>query len=206
MSLAPIALFTYNRLDHTRLTIEYLLKNEYASDSDLIIYSDGPKNEQAVEKVNVVRNYLKTITGFKSITIVERDANFGLAKSIITGVTEIVNRFGKIIVMEDDLVTSPYFLKYMNESLDYYEKEDKVISIHGYVYPVRAKLPETFFLVEADCWGWATWKRGWGLFESNGRKLLNTLKEKKLFKKFNYNNTYNYIKMLKDQIAGKNNS
>jgi hypothetical protein len=160
------------------------------------------------EKVAVdsVRKYLKTITGFKKVTIIEREGNLGLANSIISGVTEIVNRFGRVIVLEDDLVCSPYFLKYMNEALDFYEKEDTVISIHGYVYPVAGKLPETFFLKGADCWGWATWKRGWDLFEPDGKKLLDGLSKRNLRKEFDFNGTFPYTKMLKDQIRGKNNS
>ena len=110
MSLSPIVLFVYNRLDHTKQTIESLQKNELANESELFIYSDAPKNETALEKVKEVRKYIKTITGFKKITIIERDKNWGLANSIIDGVTKIVNEYEKIIVMEDDLITSPFFL------------------------------------------------------------------------------------------------
>lgn len=206
MSLAPITLFTYNRFWHTQQTVESLQKNELAVDSDLLVFSDGPKTESDIAKVTEVRSHLKTICGFKSVTIIERDKNFGLAQSIINGVTDIVNRHGKIIVLEDDMVTSPYFLKFMNEALEFYKDEERVISIHGYVYPVKAKLPETFFLRGSDCWGWATWKRGWDLFESNGQKLLKELKHKKLQKRFDFNGAFPYIQMLQDQIKGKNDS
>ncbi len=206
MSFAPIALFVYNRPEHTRRTILALQKNELATQSDLIIFSDGAKNEEVKNKVGEVRGYLKTITGFKSVRIVERSENFGLAKSIVGGVTEIVNQYGKIIVLEDDLVTAPYFLKYMNEALDLYEKEEKVISIHGYIYPVKQELPETFFLRGADCWGWATWKRGWDLFEQNGQKLLAELKEKNLTHEFDFEGSYPYTQMLSGQIKGFNHS
>jgi GT2 family glycosyltransferase len=114
---APIALFVYNRPWHTRQTVEALKKNELASESELFIYSDAPKNGKAKEKVKEVREYIKTIDGFKKVTIIERENNWGLADSIIDGVTKIVNEYGKIIVLEDDLVTSPYFLKFMNEAL-----------------------------------------------------------------------------------------
>lgn len=206
MLLAPISLFVYNRLEHTKKTVEALQKNELASDSDLIIFSDAAKNDTGAEGVRVLREYLKTITGFKSVRIVERLNNLGLAESIISGVTEIVNQYGKIIVLEDDLVTSPYFLKYMNEALDVYENNSEVISIHGYIYPVKQELPETFFLKGADCWGWATWKRGWDLFESDGEKLLREIKERKASKEFDFNGTYPYTQMLKGQILGFNNS
>lgn len=206
MSLAPISLFVYNRLGHTKKTIEALRKNKLASESDLIIFSDAAKNETGAESVKVLREYLKTITGFKSIIIVERSENFGLAKSIISGVTEVISQYGKIIVLEDDLITSPYFLEYMNDALDMYEKDEEVISIHGYVYPVKQKLPETFFLKGADCWGWATWKRGWDLFESDGKKLLAEIKKRKVEKEFDFNGVYPYVQMLKGQILGFNNS
>jgi len=212
METAPIALFVYNRPWHTRQTVESLQNNELASESDLIIFSDAPKIEgnndkiqKNIEKVKEVREYIRTIGGFKSVKVIEKDKNFGLANSIISGVTEVVNQYGKIIVLEDDMITSPYFLRFMNEALDLYEKEEKVISIHGYVYPIP-DLPETFFLKGADCWGWATWKRGWDLFEPDGEKLLRKLREKKLLKRFDFDGAYPYTKMLKDQIKGKNDS
>jgi len=204
--LAPIALFAYNRPDHLKLTIEALRANILAQESELFIFCDGAKNSQTSEAVNQVRAYAKSISGFKKITVFEKDKNFGLAESIISGVTEIVNKFGRVIVLEDDLVTSPHFLEFMNEALDLYEKDEEVASIHGYVYPVKNKLPETFFIRGADCWGWATWKRAWDLFERNGTKLLAELKEKNLTKLFDFNGTYPYVRMLEDQIAGKNNS
>ena len=204
-SLAPIALFIYNRPWHTQQTVEALQKNELANESELFIYSDAAKNEQASESVNAVREYIKTINGFKEITIILRDKNWGLADSIIDGVTEVVNKYGKIIVLEDDLVTSPYFLKFMNEGLTMYENEDKVASIHGYIYPID-NLPNTFFIKGADCWGWATWKRAWDVFEPNGQKILDELKSRGLEKGADFNNSYGLTQMLKDQIKGKNNS
>lgn len=206
MKLAPITLFVYNRLSHTERTAEALKANQYANESELIIFSDGSKNEQDIEKVLRVRAYIKRIKGFKRVEIIERQENYGLANSIISGVTEVVNRYGSIIVMEDDLISSPYFLKFMNEGLDFYENQEKVISIHGYTLPIRAQMPETYFLRRADCWGWATWKRGWGLFESDGEKLLKEIQRNKLEKYFDINGSYPFIDILKDQIKGKNDS
>lgn len=205
-TLAPIILFVYNRPVHTFQVINALLENKEASNSDLYIYSDAPKTEQAVEMVEQTRAYLRTINGFKSVTVVERITNWGLAKNIIDGVTTIVNQYGCVIVLEDDLQVSPYFLKYMNDALDLYEKEERVVSIHGYVYPVKRKLSETFFIKGADCWGWATWKRGWGLFCSDGQLLLDEIGKRKLKKEFDFNNSYPYFRMLKHQVEGKNNS
>jgi hypothetical protein len=206
MNLAPITVFAYNRPIHLKQTIEALQKNIYANESELIIFSDGFKTDVDKQKVFEVRNYIKSIKGFKQVKIIEREKNYGLANSIAVGVKETVDKFGKIIVLEDDLITSPYFLKYMNDGLNIYEKIENVISIHGYIYPLKGKLPETFFIRGADCQGWATWKRGWDLFEINGQILLNSIKEKKLSKEFNFNNSYHYTQMLERQAKGENTS
>ena len=203
-SLAPIILFVYNRPWHTQQTIEALQKNELADQSDLIIYSDAPKNDQAWTSVQEVRDYIKTVDGFKSVKIIERDKNWGLAANIIDGVTEVVNQYGKIIVMEDDIVTSPFFLRYMNDALLAYESNQEVGCIHGYIYPIKG-LEGDFFIKGADCWGWATWSRAWQVFEADGVKLL-SLVENSEHVKDAFNLKCGYIKMLKDQIAGVNNS
>ena len=205
MNLAPIVLFVYNRPWHTQQTVEALQKNELANESELFIYSDKAKNEDARKSVDEVREYIDKIDGFKRVTIIKREKNWGLANSIIDGVTKIVNEYGKIIVLEDDLVTSPYFLKFMNDSLSMYEKDNHVASIHGYVYPIE-NLPDTFFIRGADCWGWATWDRGWDVFEEDGDKLLKEIKKKTLKKEVDFDDSYPYTKMLKNQIKGKNDS
>ncbi|GBR75495.1 hypothetical protein NO2_0164 [Candidatus Termititenax persephonae] len=202
-SLAPIIVFIYNRPEHTRQTVEALLANELADKSDLFIYSDAAKDDLAIDKVREVREYIKTIKGFKSINIIEREKNIGLAHSIIDGVTTIVNEYGRVIVLEDDLVTSPYFLSYINDALELYEHNESVVSIHGYMYPGREKLPDYFFLRGADCWGWATWQRGWSLFNPDAQYLLNEIKKQNLQELFNFSNTYNYTGMLQNQIDGR---
>lgn len=203
---SPIIVFAYNRVVHLEQTIEALKKNIYAPESELFIFSDGPKTEADHEKVNEVRSYLKTITGFKDVHVVEREKNYGLANNIIDGVTLIFKDHEKVIVVEDDLLTSPYFLKFMNEALDLYEYQNDVVSIHGYVYPVESLLPSTFFLIDPGSWGWATWKDRWDEYEKDGKKLFKQIKLKKLEKEFNYDNTYPFTKMLKHQIQGKNSS
>ena len=210
-SLAPIVLFVYNRLEHTQQTIRALLANHLASESDLLIYSDGPKDlEGDARNVQAVRSYLHQVQGMKSITIILREKNLGLAANIISGVSEVVERWGRVIVLEDDLVTSPFFLQYVNDGLEMYAQEERVASIHGYVYPLgleqKQLLPETFFLRGADCWGWGTWQRAWRYFEADGNKLLAELEEKKLQGLADFNNSYGYTKMLKEQIRGINNS
>ena len=204
--IAPIVLFTYARVKHTQRTVEALLRNPGVCAHDLIVYSDAPGTSDKERAVAAVRDYLQTITGFHSVTIHHRPQNYGLAKSIIEGVTEVLCRYETIIVLEDDMVTSPYFLTYMNEGLHRFGDDERVISIHGYVYPTERVLPEAFFLRGADCWGWATWRRGWALFSSDGKTLLEQLKRRNLLQAFDFNGTYAYSRMLESQIRGENNS
>lgn len=205
MNLSPIVLFVYNRPWHTKQTIESLEQNLLADKSELIIYSDGAKNKWDKKNVDDVRSYLRTIKTFKSVSITERKKNWGLSGSIIDGVTKTLNEYGKIIVLEDDLVISPYFLNYMNDALIFYEEEEQVASIHGYMYPIDG-IEGNFFIKGADCWGWATWKRAWDKFEPDGNKLLKELTKRKAAKEADFNNRYNFTQMLKDQIKGKNDS
>ncbi len=179
MTYAPIALFTYNRADHTQRAVESLLKNAEAKFSDLFIFSDGPKTPEKKAGVEENRKYIHTISGFKSISIIEREKNWGLANSLIAGITEVINKYGKVIVVEDDLILSPYFLQFMNEGLEKYKDDDRVGTITGFVPPIKDKLPETFFLRYFQCWGWATWKRAWDLLETDARPLLKGLRFKK---------------------------
>jgi len=206
--LAPVVLFVYNRPDHTRQTVESLQKNTLAGESELFIYSDAPKNDNAIARVQEVREYIKTIRGFRKVNIIEREENYGLANSVIEGVTNIIKEYGRIIVLEDDLVTSPYFLQFMNDALELYEKDHQVACVQGYMFTLKdsASLPETFFVRGADCWGWGTWDRGWRIFEPDGKKLLNELLEKSLSREADFNNTYSFTKMLKLQVEGKNDS
>lgn len=200
---APIALFVYNRRDQVRRTVEALQKNELAAESDLLVFCDGVKDAAASGAVEDVRAFVRTIDGFRSVAIIERDSNLGLAKSIISGVSKVCGEYGRVIVMEDDLVTAPTFLRFMNDALETYANDEIVGSIHGYWYPVAAELPSTFLLRGASCWGWATWSRAWRLFEPDGRKLLMELKRQNLTRAFDLDGAISYTRMLQDQIAGK---
>ncbi len=205
--LSPIALFVYNRPWHARQTIEALQDNEFADQSKLIVFSDGPKDSIDRQKIEKVRKYIRNVKGFRSIDIIEHSENLGLADSIISGTTEVTNKYDRIIVLEDDMITSKYFLRFMNEGLNLYQNEKQVVSLHGWVWPnSKSDLPSTFFLRGADCWGWATWKRGWDLFEPDGKKLLDQLKRRRLIKAFDYHVNAGYFKMLRNQVAGKNES
>lgn len=203
---APIVLFTYNRLSNTKKTISCLLKNSECKYTDIFIFSDAPKNENAISSVNDTRTYLHQIRGFKRIQIIERTENWGLAKNIVDGVSKIVNKYGRVIVLEDDLSVSPYFLKYMNEGLDKFESRNDIVCIHGYVYPHKNKLPEVFLIKGADCWGWATWKRGWDVFNNNAQYLYDEIIKENRISEFTFNNSYPYMEMLRKQIDGSMNS
>jgi len=204
MNLAPIALFVYNRPTHTRRSVQALLKNELARESDLIIFSDAPKNVDAEEAVQQVREYIQTITGFRSIRIVERERNWGLAKSIIDGVTTVVNQYGRIIVLEDDLIITPHFLDFINRALGKYESEHKVIQVSGYMFPVKIGIEDdTFFLPLTTSWGWATWKRAWQLFDTDAKGYAQVKTDPALRKRFNLDGAYDYFLMLEAQLAGQ---
>ena len=160
--LAPIIIFTYRRTPDK--LINSVLKNNLAQQSEVIIYSDGNKNKNDLEDVKEVRKYLHTIEGFKNTKIIESEKNKGLANSIIDGVSEIINKYDKVIVLEDDLIVSNDFLDYMNNALNFYEKDKKIWSISGY----GPKLPclenyydDIYLSVRGSSWGWATWKDRW---------------------------------------------
>jgi hypothetical protein len=203
---SPIALFVYARLDHTRRTVEALKRNVLAAESDLLVFSDGAKRQEVAIQVQEVRRYIRDIDGFKSVRIIEREHNLGLAASIIDGVSRTCDARGRVIVVEDDLITSPHFLTYMNDALDRYADAQQVAAISGFHPPFRVQMPETFFQCDAECWGWATWKRAWEKFNPNGAELLAELKRKDLCKTFDQDDTYPYVGMLEDQIAGRNDS
>jgi len=203
MELAPILLFVYNRLSHVGRTLEALAINDLASESDLFIYADNSKSIEDQEKVDEVRSYVRTVRGFRSVTIVERDENYGLARSIIAGVTEVVDRFGKVIVLEDDLITAPHFLRYMNDALDFHRDEERVASVSGYSFPLGRALPETFLLKYTACWGWGTWRRGWELFDPSGEKLLAEIRKRGAGREFDMDGAYPYLQMLEKQCRGE---
>ena len=200
---APIALFAYHRPDHLARVLQALRANPEARESDLVAYSDGPKHPGHEAGVEAVRVQLRELDGFRSLRVVERDRNMGLAKSIIAGVSELVEAHGEVVVVEDDLVVSPDFLRYMNQGLERYRHEENVASIHGYRYPLASTSTSSFFIRGADCWGWATWRRAWKVFEPDSRVLLARLRHRKLERHFDFDGTYGYVRMLQDQIEGR---
>lgn len=189
MDLAPIVLFVYNRPWHTEKTLLALSNNELADKSILYIYSDGPKNdrEDQIERIIDVRKLIRARKWCNQVNIIEFNHNKGLADSIIDGVTEVINKYGKIIVLEDDVITSSGFLKYMNDALNIYKLEEKVMHISGFMYPHKnKKLPETFFYpLPYPGGGWATWERAWKYFNNDHNFLKGYFDKYNLWQKFN---------------------
>ena len=207
-NLAPIVLFVYNRLDHTKQTLEALQKNHLAKESEVFIYSDAAKNPDIKQAVDEVREYLKTIDGFKQVSIVEREQNWGLAKSIIDGVTTVVNEYGKIIVLEDDLLTSPYFLMFMNEALNFYKENHTILSISGFSPNKKfMNFPhnytnDIYIHIRPMSWGWGTWKERWNTVDWKVEQYKSFIVNPFKIIQFNKGGT-DLSNMLKVQMAGK---
>lgn len=208
MKYSPIVLFTYNRPLHTLKTLNSLALNRYADKSDLVIYSDGPKNELQLDSVSAVRKIISDISGFKSIQIIKRDENYGLARSVIEGVTEILKDSSDVIVLEDDLETSPYFLCYMNAALEYYKDEHKIFSIGGYQFPSGTmKIPKTYQFdtyssYRCCSWGWATWADRWNLVDWGVKSYPKFIASDDIRDKFNEGGS-DLSHLLQLQMEGK---
>ena len=204
--LARLVIFAYNRPQHLARTLNALASCSEASASNLTIYCDGARDKKDIDAVSQVRDIARAASGFLTLQVIERQNNFGLSASIINGVTTQLKLNDRVIVLEDDILVSPHFLRYMNEGLEMYSEDEMVASIHGYIYPVTTSLPETFFLPGADCWGWATWSRAWEHFRADGAALLSELRMRKLTEAFDIDGAHPFTRMLEDQIAGRNNS
>lgn len=206
-NLAPIVLFVYNRPWHTLQTLEALANNQLAKDSVLYIYADGAKNdatEDTISKIKETRNTIKQKQWCGEVHIIESDKNKGLAKSIREGINDIITKHEKVIVLEDDIVTSSGFLSYMNNALTLYENKDKVMHISGFV-PVTtggSQLPETYFLRFMSCWGWATWKRAWDKFIDDIDYLYTTLPEQPDYEEFNLSGAIDMFWQIRDNYNG----
>lgn len=205
---SPIALFVYNRPQHTRQTIDALRANAMAQDSVLYIFSDAAKNENAKPAVQQVRNYihsLESLAYFKTVIIIEATENQGLAASIISGVTYVLSLHHRIIVLEDDLITSPYFLTYMNGALDYYADQKTIGSISGFTCPVRALKHykhDVYLDPKGECWGWATWEDRWLPTDWDVKDYAEFKNSSQIQRSFN-KLQFNLSEMLIDQMEGR---
>jgi hypothetical protein len=203
-TLAPIALFVYNRPDHLRKTISALRVNPLARNSPLYVFSDGPNGSQDIEAVKAVRRFVKSVTGFGEISIRQQPKNLGLARSIISGVTELSVAYGRVIVLEDDLLVAPGFLTFMNQALDRYQNEQQVMQVSGYMFPVEhpRRLGQTFFCRVPTSWGWATWARAWQRLNLDSTAMLESLQTPDRHDAFNLNGAYPYFEHLTQQAQG----
>jgi hypothetical protein len=164
MKLAPIALFTYNRLEHTQRTVDALKGNELAKCSDLFVFVDGAKEASDAVAVNKVRQFVRSIEGFQSVKTIERECNLGLSESVTAGVTQLCDEYGRVIAVEDDIQTAPDFLTFMNRGLERYEGEPRVFSVTGHNFPLEAPASysyDAYFSYRSCSWGWGTWKDRW---------------------------------------------
>lgn len=208
MELAPIALFVYNRPEHTQKTIESLLKNKEAAQSYLYIFSDGAKSEKQKHRVEQVRTYIRGVVGFKQVYITERKKNTGLAKSIISGVSEVIAKYKKVVVLEDDLIVSPNFIRYMNDCLKVYRNDNRIFSISAYCAPIEIPddYPHDVFLFRRiNSWGWATWQNRWEKVDWMVNDFEDFITDRKTTEKFNRGGEESSIVLLW-QMQGKINS
>lgn len=206
MAYAPILLFAYNRPRHLAETVRSLAACELAAESMLFVYSDAPRTAADVPDVDAVRQEIHAIRGFRSVTVVERASNMGLARNVIDGVTTLCQRFGRVIVVEDDLLLAPHFLRFMNDALDTYEDEPRVGHIQACDFTGDESLPPTFLIKFTGSWGWATWQRAWQLFNPDGRALLAELERRHLTRRFDFGGKYGFTRMLRRQTEGRNDS
>jgi FkbM family methyltransferase len=203
---APIALFAYRRPAHLAKVLQALRQNPEASRTELFVFSDHCKSSADAADVEAVRAVLCNIDGFAASHVVLRDSNYGLARNITEGISEVLANRTDVIIVEDDIVVAPHFLRFMNDALRTYRDTPRVGSISGYCYPVSEPLPETYFIRGSDCWGWATWRDRWSFYNPDSRALLAELDARKLTQAFDFDGAMSFSQMLKDQIAGKNNS
>jgi hypothetical protein len=206
--LAPVVVFVYARPEHTIQTIESLAKNVLANETEVYIYSDAARNKKDQQNVELVREYIDTLEKrnlFKSLHIIKSDANNGLARSVISGVTEIIEKHGKVIVVEDDLVSAPDFLQFMNDALDFYNDDNRIWSICGYTF--KMKIPsdykhDIYLSYRGGSWGWATWKDRWEKVDWDVNDYPLFKNNRKLRALFNRGGR-DMANMLDDQIHGR---
>lgn len=204
---SPVVLFVFARPDHTKKTVDALLANPEACNTDLIVYADAARSEKDVAAVEAVREIFSDLRGFLSVRIHLREKNYGLARNIMEGVTQVTAMYGRAIVLEDDIVTSSAFLNYMNAALDKYENIKEVWHISGWNYPIKSNenLPETFFWRTMNCWGWATWADRWQHFKKNPGELVNSWSSDDV-KRFNLDSSHDFWAQVVANHEGKLNT
>lgn len=201
-----ICIFAYKRPAHLKRVLDALAANPPAAGLSLVVYVDGPRGEADQAAVAEVVAVSQQATGFLSAEVRPRSENLGLYHSLTSGISEVLSVYESIIVLEDDILTSPYFLQFMLDGLELYRDNNDVGSISGYTPPIKHELPETFFLRGADCWGWATWRDRWALYRHDAKAMAREIRDQKLTKEFDLLGNYPYLAMLDGRGADKNNS
>ncbi len=202
MKQAPIISLHFNRPDHSLRALESLSRNYGASDSELFIFCDGPRNEQDLLGVDQVRQVVKSQQWCGQVHVIEREKNYGCFQNTVSAVSEICEQYGKVIFCEDDSLVSPYFLNYMNRALEIYQDEPLVMQVSAYMWPLEGDLPETFFLKVPNVWTFATWQRAWIQYHTDGQSLLNALQQRKLEQEFTFQGNRPWLEILENEISG----
>lgn len=207
MPQTPIAIFTYNRPQHTQRLLTSLTACRRLDECAVVIYCDAPKKPEHAASVQATREIVQAWAAEQRADVVLREANYGLAKSIITGVTQLCEQYGRVIVLEDDLVLAPAFLEYMLAALDYYADDERVYQVSGYTFAFEDNpQPGVFLIPVATTWGWATWKRAWDHYEHDSAEALQILENPQNSHAFDLNGAYPYTRMYRRSVAGKNDS
>jgi hypothetical protein len=203
----PVALFTYNRPAEAQLVLQTLSKCARLDECRVFIYCDGPASAETRGRVEASRRVVREWAGPLKAEVIERDENLGLARSIVTGVTELCREMGRVIVVEDDFALSPDFLDYMLDGLAHYRDAPEVYQISGYMFPVaQSALPELFFLPLTTTWGWATWERAWRIFDWDATDALSQLADPQLRRRFDLDESCPYSTMLEQRLKNRNDS
>ncbi|MEF2154768.1 hypothetical protein V3390_00720 [Luteimonas sp. FXH3W] len=203
---APVVLFAFNRPAHTKQTLDALAENSLAARTRLIVYCDGPRDQRDSSAIAAVCEIVREARGFLSVELRVSPQNKGLAGSIIEGVSNVCEEYGRVIVMEDDLVTSREFLSFMNKALDRYETEPGVWHISGWNYPIPDDgLGDAFFLRVMNCWGWATWQDRWHHYRKDTDALINTFTPSDI-KRFSLNGAGDFWKQVQLNESGQINT
>lgn len=206
MPFAPVAVFAFQRPDHTARLLASLAANRESSSSRVYVYCDGPRSAADRDLVRRTREVVRT-SGLKHLEIIERPENIGLAANVIDGVTRACNDHGRVVVLEDDLVVSTTFLRYMNDALDRYADEPRVYHVSGFQYPVRLDTTDdAVFLPFISSWGWATWARAWRCFDATAAEHARVLSDRATRRRFDLDGNYTFSRMLAQHLRGRNNS
>jgi glycosyltransferase involved in cell wall biosynthesis len=198
----PVVIFVYKRLEETKRTFESLMRNPESSNTNVIVFIDGAKNEDEQLEVSKVAEYVSSLNAFQSLKIVQRQINFGLSESFISGISEVLSKYEAAIFLEDDNLLSRDFLKYMNSALNEYLTNGDVLAVTGYSFPLVPKIGKPYFIHGAGTWSMGTWARSWKLFESDAASALLKVERLKLAPKMNMYGI-DFYSMLKKQANGK---